>query len=108
MDRPNAGRPMKLKTIPRRAGQSKRFRGPCPEPGRDGPAGTSRRAARIRTPGGSDAYSFQPCRSRTLSMAERMSVQVFGFAITALGNMHPSQQTERIFFVTFPLSSRSQ
>ena len=38
------------------------------------------------------AHSFQPCASRTAIIAARMSFQVCGFIIVALGNMQPSQQ----------------
>ena len=42
------------------------------------------------------AFRFQlsrhPCASRTATIAVRISSHVFGFFITALGNMQPSQQ----------------
>ena len=37
-------------------------------------------------------YSAQPWASRTATIAARMSFQVWGFIMTALGNMQPSQQ----------------
>ena len=53
-------------------------------------------------------HSVQPCASRTAIIAARMSFQVLGFVMTALGNMQPSQQMWRIFLVSLPFSSRSQ
>ena len=37
-------------------------------------------------------YSFQPCASRTATIAARMSFHVRGFISVSLGNMQPSQQ----------------
>ena len=54
------------------------------------------------------AYCAQPCASRTLIMAARMSFQVCGFIISEFGNMQPSQQMCWHARVTAPLSSRNQ
>ena len=55
-----------------------------------------------------DVIRVQPWASRTAIIAARMSFQVCGFIITALGNMQPSQQMCRNFLVSLPFSSRSQ
>ena len=51
---------------------------------------------------GESSYSFQPCASRTAIIAPRMSFHVSGFIIVSLGNMQPSQQMCRNFFVGLP------
>jgi hypothetical protein len=58
--------------------------------------------------GAAAPYARQPWFSRTWIIAARMWFQVSCFIITSLGNMQPSQQMCLNFFVTFPLSSRSQ
>ena len=52
--------------------------------------------------------SFQPWASRTAIIEERISFQVLGSCMVALGNMHPSQQMCRKASVGSPASSRSQ
>src|SRR5579883_930082 len=52
--------------------------------------------------------SVQPCASRTAIMVDRMLFHVSGSAITALGNMHPSQQTWLKALLGAPCSSRIQ
>ncbi len=54
------------------------------------------------------SYSLQPWFSRTWIMLARMLFHVSCWVMTAFGNMQPSQQMCRNFFVTLPLSSRIQ
>ncbi len=52
--------------------------------------------------------SYQPCASRTFTMAASISFHVFCCVITSFGNMHPSQQICLNALVRLPFSSRSQ
>ena len=53
--------------------------------------------------GSHPTHSVQPCASRTAIIVARMSFQVCGFIITALGNMQPSQQMCRNVLVSLPV-----
>ena len=57
---------------------------------------------------GCASASDHPCSSRTAIIAARISFQVLGSAMTALGNIHPSQQIWRKALLSAPSSPRSQ